>query len=230
VLKSEPNNIDVLFDTGTILQHLNRNHEAQTYYDKVLELDSNDRGALLHKGVLNYDWGNYWDAIYYYDKILEIDSNDQFALNNKANALKMLDKDEEALSYLDKALEIDPNYPDAIKNKQLLLEKIGNLEVGNVDQCANIDRQCYQKYGFSNSDAINQCISVRVYNCQLDRQIAMLTWALVITPIVIVGIVGGILIKKHKNKTGNITISEKSHIEKTKGKTEKEVDDKWGGI
>jgi len=229
-LTNNLSNIDILFNIGTVLQHLNRNHEAETYYDKVLELDSDDTGALLHKGILNYDWENYGDAIYYYDKILEIDSNDPFALNNKANALKELDKDEEALSYLEKALEIDPNYPDAIKNKQLVLEKMGNSESGNVDQCANIDTQCFQKYGFSNSDAINQCISVRVYNCELDRQIAMLTWALVIIPIVIVGIVGGILIKKHKNKTGNITISEKPHIEKTKGKTEKEVDDKWGGI
>ena len=54
----------------------------------------------------------------------------------------------------------------------------------------------------------------------------MATWPVIIIPIVIVGIVVGILIKKRQNKTGNTIISENPHM----GKTEKEVNDEWGGI
>jgi len=69
-------------------------------------------------------------------------------------------------------------------------------------------------------------VSVRVNNCQLDTQIEMIKWAAIIVPIIIVGIVGGILIDKRKKKKNLQTVPEKFDTKEPKTKE----DHDWMGI
>ena len=62
------------------------------YYDKSLEINSNNAIDWTGKGWTLYNLGEYKEAIECYDKALEIDSKFVLAWNNKAGALNKLGK------------------------------------------------------------------------------------------------------------------------------------------
>jgi len=113
--------------------------EAIEYYDKALEIDTNDAGTWYNKGSALYNLGKYNETIEYYDKALEIDPNHAKAWNNKGATLADLGKLNEAIEAFDKALEIDPNDADAWNNKGSALQYLGKNKDAN--KCFDKARQ-----------------------------------------------------------------------------------------
>jgi len=60
---------------GLSLNELNRHNDALEFYDKVLEIDTNDVTALMNKAISQSHLGNYKDAIDNYDLAQSIDSS-----------------------------------------------------------------------------------------------------------------------------------------------------------
>ncbi len=60
---------------GLNLYDLGRLEEAISYFDKVLDVDSNNSAALYYKALALDNLGMYADAIDVRNKILVIDSN-----------------------------------------------------------------------------------------------------------------------------------------------------------
>jgi tetratricopeptide (TPR) repeat protein len=122
-LKSDPNNVYVLFYKGVVFSNQGKYQEAIECYDKILEIDPNNVDVLNYKGNALYDQKKYQEAIECYDKTLEVDSNIVEFLFNKGNALSKQRRYEKALEYYDKVLEIDPNYVDALNGKGIVFQR-----------------------------------------------------------------------------------------------------------
>ncbi len=75
--------IDLVYDLG---QHI----KGLDYYDKALDLSSDDMHVLHNKGLALDNLGNHTEAKKYYDKALSILPNNVNALNNKGNAIAKL--------------------------------------------------------------------------------------------------------------------------------------------
>jgi len=114
--------------------------DAISFYDKVLEIDSEDFDALFGKAISLGNIGKHEEAISFYDKVLEIDSEDIDALNGKALALDNIGQHEEAISFYDKVLEIDSEDIDALFGRALSLESLGREEeaISNLEKIETI--------------------------------------------------------------------------------------------
>jgi len=120
---AENQNVTQLLDEGRAAIASYQFDKAIPYYDKVLEINPNNRIALTNKGVALANLHKYDDAMSYFDKVIKIYPNDIDALNNKAAVLLKLAKYDDAMSYFDKVLKLQPGNPIAASNKKALLNK-----------------------------------------------------------------------------------------------------------
>ncbi len=119
-------NILALVHMGSTLSNQGNYTRAMPYFDKVLEIDPNNKDALYGKGDALIILGNYTQALDYLNKALAIDPNDKYILNEKGNALSFQGNDTQALQYYDKAISIDPGYKEALFDKADSLNRLGN--------------------------------------------------------------------------------------------------------
>lgn len=106
---------------GLNLYDLGRLEEAISYFDKVLDVDSNN-SALYYKSLAREQLGKYADAIDVRNHI--IDSNNIDMIFGNALDLSHLGKYEQALTYYDKVLAIDPYRFNALINKAFTLDNL----------------------------------------------------------------------------------------------------------
>src|SRR5574339_296660 len=106
-----------------------------------LEIDLQNRSAILQKGIELEELGKFEEAIFWYDKSLEVDPIWVGSLNNKAVSLAELGKHEEAIFWYDKVIEINPYDVDAFNNKGISLGDLGKYEeaVTSFDKALRID-------------------------------------------------------------------------------------------
>ncbi|MCX7924015.1 MAG: tetratricopeptide repeat protein [Clostridia bacterium] len=95
------------------LHFLMQYEEAIKYYDKVLELDSEDSRAYHGKGNALTWLDRYEDAIECYDKALELDDTYVEVYKVKGDALTWLNRYMEALGEYDNAIALNENYDEA---------------------------------------------------------------------------------------------------------------------
>ena len=117
------------------LNELNRHQEALEYYDKVLEIDSEDVTALMNKAISLSHLGNYEDAIDYYDKAQMIDSNLKEIPLVKSRLFEKLGKDDEAFLAAQGVLNTDMEKikTDAKKNNCSVFHQFCNDEFAKYD-------------------------------------------------------------------------------------------------
>jgi len=116
-------NVTQLLDKGRAAITSYQFDKAIPYYDKVLEIDPNNRVALINKGVALANLHKYNDAMSYFDKVIKIYPNDIDALNNKAAALLKLERYDDAMYYFDKILKLQPGNTVAASNKKEMLNR-----------------------------------------------------------------------------------------------------------
>ena len=103
-----PNDIDILFYQGYVLDEIGRYDEALNYYDQVLWYAPKDIETLYNKAVTLENLGKYDEALEYYDRVLEVDSNDIDSLLSKAILLNERGDYQESQRLLDEVLKNDP--------------------------------------------------------------------------------------------------------------------------
>jgi len=89
---------------------------AIEYFDKVLQLDPNDKISLKRKGMLLLRNETIEEAKECFDKVIKLDPSDTEAWWGKGTAFQIVGKPYQAIQYFDSALEIDPY--DALVWKQ----------------------------------------------------------------------------------------------------------------
>lgn len=115
-----------LYKMGQIAYNLGNPKEALGYFSKVLELEPDNKNALIKKGNIFGKLGKYTDAILSYDEALEQNPDDLLALVNKGLALHFMKQYDEAIQCYDNVLKIKPDNAVALYNKASSLVQKNN--------------------------------------------------------------------------------------------------------
>src|ERR1700680_632723 len=88
-------------------------HEAETLYQRILEVRPKHFDALHLLGVLRQQQGRSDEALRMFAAALKVAPESADALSNRGVALKTLDRWDEALVSYDRALALKPDHVDA---------------------------------------------------------------------------------------------------------------------
>lgn len=126
---------------GVKLIYLGKYEEAINGYDMVLEIDSENVGALNNKGIALGGLGRHDEAISYMYKALEIEPKSVHVLNSLSGAFFEHGQYEKSMKYSDISLDIEPKNSIAISNKGLALDELGRHDeaIENFDKVLEID-------------------------------------------------------------------------------------------
>ena len=113
-LKSQANNVRVLYRKAISLGHINRYTEAIICYDAALKIKPNFIEAMNSKGHIYYLEGEYSKAIESFDQALALDQYSSESWTNKANALIGMGRLKEAMACFEKAIKIDSKDTSAL--------------------------------------------------------------------------------------------------------------------
>ena len=113
VALENPNDTDILFYYGYVLDEMGRYEEALNYYDQVLWYEPNDTDALFNIAVTLENMDDFKEALLYYNKTLEIDPVDIDALLSKGILLYELERYEEAVVAFENILDIETENSEA---------------------------------------------------------------------------------------------------------------------
>jgi tetratricopeptide (TPR) repeat protein len=94
-------------------------------YDRCVDADPKNVGALLNCGTLHYEDGNFEKAAEYFERALELDESSALAHFNLGSVLEDMAQVEEARQHLRQAVRLDPRYCDAHYNLAFVCEKLG---------------------------------------------------------------------------------------------------------
>jgi len=101
--------------------------QAMEAYDRCVDADPRNVGALLNCGTLHYEGGNFEKAAEYFERALELDENGALAHFNLGSVLEDMGRVEEARLHLRQAVRLEPSYCDAHYNLAFVCEKLGAL-------------------------------------------------------------------------------------------------------
>ena len=109
----KPNNSEILFKIGYILQQQDDNSEALNYYKEALELDKDNE--FIHNSMASVyrKNGEFISAKLHLHASLEIDDQSPTTYYNYGNLLVDMQKEDEAAEMYKKALEINPDFSEA---------------------------------------------------------------------------------------------------------------------
>jgi len=126
-LEIDPKNFAALNNKGVALIELGKFDEAILFYNKALEIQSND-DTLKNKGNALVTLGDLKEAISCYDKALKENPKNVDALIGKGNVLDSQEKFTDALICYNDALDITPTNIKALTNKGVALANLGKFE------------------------------------------------------------------------------------------------------
>ena len=89
ILESEPNNVSLLLNKGSVLIALDRSDESITYFDRLLKIEPNNIKGLTSKAAALANMGETQMALDLYDQILSIDKDNEIIINEKARLLSI---------------------------------------------------------------------------------------------------------------------------------------------
>jgi tetratricopeptide (TPR) repeat protein len=107
----------------------NRQTRAQAIeaYDRCVDADSKNMGALLNCGTLYYENGNFEKAADYFRRAIATDDESALAHFNLGSVLEEMGEVEEAREHLRQAVRIEPSYFDAHYNLAFVCEKLASF-------------------------------------------------------------------------------------------------------
>lgn len=124
LIKTIPNNFEVLTNLGTIELHLGNSEAGIKFLKKSISINPNQPSAISNLGNSLLESGSYKDAITYYDKAILINTNFVNAYYNKGKALTKLNDFENAINCYKKAIRIAPDYLMAYINLGFVLNEL----------------------------------------------------------------------------------------------------------
>lgn len=119
----EPDNSEVLFKIGYILQQQGEDEKALDAYKKALELDKDNE--FIHNSLASLYRKNqeYVSAKLHLNASIDIDNTNPITYYNYGNLLVDMNRNDEAINMYEKALEINPDFAEAKEELQKLKEQ-----------------------------------------------------------------------------------------------------------
>ena len=131
--KSDNLNINKIFKLATQNHLENKLKVAEDLYNKVLEIDPNNRKSLNNLGALYVSLGDSEKAKIYYKKAIIVDPLYAEAHNNLGLIFARSQDFQKAKSFFKKAIEINPKYCNALTNLGVVLVDL--KEHQNAESC-----------------------------------------------------------------------------------------------
>ncbi len=119
-LKTNPNDMDLLFGRGRSYQESNRFKEAQLDFEQALYQEPNNFLVLLSLATIQLDQKSYASALLYATKAEQISGAPAMASLLKGRALHYLGMPDEALKAYGNAIQVDRNFGQAYFSRGLL--------------------------------------------------------------------------------------------------------------
>jgi predicted O-linked N-acetylglucosamine transferase (SPINDLY family) len=120
--------ISKLLQAGLTLHRQGRLQNAQTIYEKILQIETEHFDALQLLGTIAGQTKDYKEAIKLLSKALLKNPNHAPCYNNLGLSFQGLGHLEQALTSYEKAIAINPSYADAYYNRGITLRDLGHLE------------------------------------------------------------------------------------------------------
>ena len=125
---SQPLSIPDALRLATALHRAGHAEEAQTLYQRVLDLAPEHPDALHFMGMLAHDQGRGEDALRLISRSVELVPDHAGFHSNFGNLLLDHERFEDAEREYREALRLDPDRPDALNNYGVLCKALGRLE------------------------------------------------------------------------------------------------------
>ena len=119
---------DSYLKSGMEFYKLKNYYEALNYFEKVLNIDSNNEEALFHSGCCLVSNIKHAEAIKFFDKLLNINPDHKEALLNMGICLKEQNNFDDAIDYFNKVLKIDKKNSKALNNLGLIYQSLGKFK------------------------------------------------------------------------------------------------------
>ena len=119
-LKNKPADVNTVYNRGRAYQEMGKLTEAQSDFEKALDLDPTNFQVLLSLATIQLEQKSYASALLYATKAEEISGAPAMASFLKARALHQLGMPEEALKAYGNAIQIDKEFGQAYYNRGLL--------------------------------------------------------------------------------------------------------------
>ena len=141
----------------TILGHAyeesDRLDEAQTAYERALEVNPRQAQAIIGQGILHRRRGEYDQAMAAYESAVEIDPDCADAYSSMAVIALKRNQDDQALKYAKRAYDLDKSTPRIAANLAVAYHYVGDME--NRDRFTRIAEQL----GYDKVDTLEQIYS-----------------------------------------------------------------------
>jgi tetratricopeptide (TPR) repeat protein len=111
---------DIYYSLGVTLLNDTNYREAITCFDKVLEHNDRDVGALTLRGYAKLKEKKYREALEDFNRVLRIDPGISSGWNHRGLCKKELGNYKGALSDYSRALKLDPNNKEAYFNRAVV--------------------------------------------------------------------------------------------------------------
>lgn len=158
------------------LFNANRLAEAQTLFEKILQLSASDIDALNLLSAIHGMAGDYEKSECYCRRALKMHPNTPSILNNLANALKLQGKLKDSEKFYRKVIKLEPGHLDALTNLGSLLWLKGNKSgaLKHYKKALSLDPK--------NPDALTNMGTTLQEEGQLDEAMSCYQRALVVAP------------------------------------------------
>jgi tetratricopeptide (TPR) repeat protein len=117
------NAISLWIELGNLMYTISNYKNAETLYQKALELEPSSTQALVNLGVIKKELQKYDEAESLYKKALNINPKDAAARNNMGVLYKTTKNFKSAIKNLREAISINPNHADAYSNIGAVLKE-----------------------------------------------------------------------------------------------------------
>ncbi|MDX1532887.1 MAG: tetratricopeptide repeat protein [Nitrosopumilaceae archaeon] len=129
-MNSDPR-INSLLDQANQLFLKKKFSEAISFYEEILQSDSENVAALNNLGYALSKSGQYEKALSYYNKAIRNNSDDVALLVNIVSCLRKQKEYDKALNFCDQVLEKNPNYNVILYHKERILSSCGKYDDSN---------------------------------------------------------------------------------------------------
>ena len=127
ILKSDPENIDVINNKGYALRKMKNYDEAILCYDKGLKINPTEKCLMVNKISALRKKGSLDDALELCNLILESNKFENVALYHKLRILYSMKKFNESINICDKLLELYPDNGDVLFDKSCNYAELGEI-------------------------------------------------------------------------------------------------------
>ena len=129
-VQMKDDDVDLLFTLAALLTDNGETNHAAEYYERIVELDPNNKEAIRKLAAFREGIGDYKMQVQYLEKIVDVDSKDLGALKDLARGYERIKANKKAIEVYNKYLEL---VKDPVDHK-MAQERLNKLTASVSDE------------------------------------------------------------------------------------------------